>query len=341
MLRSLRSFTVLAGLPLLAVPACLSEEVTAPAPDADMATAAATTSRIAFLVFKPAGNDHRYDIYTMIPDGSGVRQLTSFGSYDGTMDWAPGATKLVDVMGGDIQLVSLDRSPVRNLTNTSNASESHPVWSPDGSKIVYGRGNDIYFMNANGSGQRNLTRTTAGEVEPRWSPDGRKIVYISSRLGNSAVHVMNADGSGQRRLTDGTSRWESGPVWSPDGRQIAFTAARGEGVDVYVINPDGSGLKNASYHPAGNGYPFWSPNSAKIAFSTNRKGSPEIYLMGRYGGSKTNLTQTPAAEDISRGWSPGGARILYQIGTEIWVMNADGSNKKRIYQGGRDAVWSH
>lgn len=64
--------------------------------------------------------------------------------------------------------------------------------------------------------------------------------------------------------------------------------------------------------------------------------------MGRYGGSKTNLTQTPATEEIPRGWSPGGARILYQKnGTEIWVMNADGSNKKRIHQGGTDAVWSH
>jgi TolB protein len=341
MLKSLRLFTIMAAVPLLAVLACEGEDIAGPTPETEMATAAATTSRIAFLVTKIVGDDEFEDVYTMIPDGSGVRRLTVNGNYY-DLDWAPGATKLAAVKGSDIALVSLDGSPVRNLTNTPGIGEAGPVWSPDGSKIVYWTENyEIYVMNANGSGQRNLTRSTDDEWTPRWSPDGRKIVYIGGPRGNPTVRVMNADGSGQRSLTDGTSNWEMGPVWSPDGRQIAFTAARGGNVDVYVINPDGSGLKNASNHPSEDGGPIWSPNSTKIAFGSNRKGPSEIYLMGRYGGSKTNLTQTPAAaEDNPRGWSPGGARILYQIGSQIWVMNADGTNKKLIYRGGTHAVWS-
>jgi Tol biopolymer transport system component len=332
------------GGPLLGVLACREEGITTPSGEtataaADIDMAAATTSRIAFIVYRAAGDGEVNNVYTMIPDGTAVRKITNDGLYR-DLDWAPGAAKIAAVNGGDIYAINADGSGSRNLTNTPGVGEHQPEWSPDGSKMVYHRGADIYVMNSNGSGQRNLTRSTTFESQPSWSPDGRRIVYISNRRGNTAVHVMNADGSGKRSLTDGASNWESSAVWSPDGRQIAFTASRGGSTDVYVINSDGSGLKNASNHPAGNAYPFWSPNSTKIVFSTNRKGKPEIYVMGRYGGSKTNLTQTPTAEDIPHGWSPGGARILYQISTDIWVMNADGSNKKRIYRGGEEAVWS-
>jgi Tol biopolymer transport system component len=316
-----------------------SEEAGTPTTDVEMATAAAGASRIAFIVTTYAGESFDDNVYTMIPDGTGVRQLTKSGLYH-SLDWAPGAAKIVAENGHDIYALNADGSGNRNLTNTPNVREAEPVWSPDGKKIVFNRDFDIYVMNADGSGQRNLTRSTAREGEPNWSPDGKKIVYIGPRLGNSAVYVMNADGSGKKNLTDGTSRWEGGPRWSPDGRQIAFNAFRNGSQDVYVVNSDGTGFRNLSNHPSGNGFPYWSPNSSKIAFSTNRKGSPEVYVMGRYGGSKTNLTQTAAIEEIPQGWSPGGARILFQVGLQIWVMNADGTNKKRIYQGGREAVWS-
>jgi len=45
-------------------------------------------------------------------------------------------------------------------------------------------------------------------------------------------------------------------------------------------------------------------------------------------------------------WSPDGKKLLYQVveanGTNIWVANADGSNKLALTHGGSngDAAWS-
>jgi Tol biopolymer transport system component len=106
------------------------------------------------------------------------------------------------------------------------------------------------------------------------------------------------------------------------------------------MNSDGTRQLNISNHPAADGMPYWSPNSAKIAFSTDRKGTGEIYVMGRYGGSKTRLTHTaPGVGSEPRGWSPGGARVLYQSGGGIWVVNVDGTNNHRVTNG-REAEWS-
>jgi TolB protein len=345
-LRKLARSLALGG-PLVAMLACRGEEITTPtdqpaipAGEIEMATAGA--SRIAFIVRFSSRVDDRSDIFTMIPDGTGVRQLTHGLFFEDHMDWAPGNAKLVAQAAGDIYVVNADGSGTKNLTNTSNADESDGMWSPDGRKIVYTRGSDIWVMNSNGTGQRNLTRSTASDDQPGWSPDGRKIVFLSGQVGIgqpgvATVHVMNADGSGKRSLTtNNTAQSDDDPRWSPDGRQIAFVRGYNE---IWVMNSDGSRQINVTNHPAGDGVPRWSPNSARIVFSSNRKGNPDVYVMGRYGGSKINLTQSPA-EEIPRGWSPGGARILYQIGSQIWVMNADGTNKKRIYQGGMDAVWS-
>jgi dipeptidyl aminopeptidase/acylaminoacyl peptidase len=320
------------GAPVLGALAC-SEDNESPTTGPDMATAAAGTSRIAFIVDRPDGETEMSDVYTIIPDGTGLRRLTSGQSYD-NVNWAPGGAnaKIAAEGGGDIYALNPDGTGGTNLTNTPNTGENEPVWSPDGSKIVYIRESDVWVMNANGSGQRNLTRSSAGDGSPRWSPDSRKILFLSV----GGVYVMNADGSGRRRLsTNSTAQGDSDPAWSPDGRLIAFQ----RGHEIYVMNSDGSGQKNVSNHPAGDGFPLWSPNSTKIAFSTNRKGNPEVYLMGRWGGGKINLTQTPTNEEVARGWSPGGARILFVTGREIWVMDADGSNRKRVTIG-RDPVWS-
>jgi Tol biopolymer transport system component len=307
----------------------------------DLATTTAVISKIAFTSYNQGGSDFDAHIFTVNPDGSGLRQITQDGGYR-DLDWAPGGAKIAAAAGTDIFAVNADGSGRRNLTRTLNADESHPVWSPTGSKIVYMRGGEVYVMNADGTNQRNLTKTTAFEREPNWSPDGSRIVYVKTMEGgNTGVHVMNADGSGKRRLSKSVTKWESHPRWSPDGRQIAFTAFRRGSVDVFVIYPNGTGETNLTKHPAGNGDALWSPKSTRIAFTTNRTGNPEVFTMGRWGGGKVNLTNTTSAGEVPYGWSPDGTRILYQSGPNLWVMRADGTQKRQInVRAAEYPVWS-
>jgi tricorn protease-like protein len=69
----------------------------------------------------------------------------------------------------------------------------------------------------------------------------------------------------------------------------------------------------------------------------------DLYAVNPAGGRLRRLTTTGAANSAS--WSPDGRRLVYSqfrgasSASAIWVMNADGSNKKRI-SNGYYPIWS-
>ena len=210
-------------------------------------------------------------------------------------------------------------------------------------KIVfssYRDGNtEIYIMNADGSNQTRLTNNPAADEYPSWSPDGKKIAFGSNRDGNNEVYIMNADGSNQTNLTDNPA-YDLGPSWSPDGKKIAFASERDGNVDVFIMNTDGSNQTRLTNNPAADVKPQWSPDGKKIAFQTTRNGKEDVYVMNSDGSNETRLTNNPAS-DLGLSWSPDGKKIafasrrdgnseIFYGNTEIYIMNADGSNQTRL-----------
>jgi hypothetical protein len=108
------------------------------------------------------------------------------------------------------------------------------------------------------------------------------------------------------------------PSWSPDGTKIAFVRAS----DIWVANADGSGQINLTNDAFGErSSPAWSPDGARIAFD----GEGEIWVMNASGGGETQLTSLGGLDPT---WSPDGTRLAFESrrnGSEIYVMNADGS----------------
>src|SRR5947207_15541288 len=84
---------------------------------------------------------------------------------------------------GDIYSISPDGSGLRNLTSTPGDYEQVPSISRDGTKIVFRRGFDpvsameLYTMNADGSGVARVTNNAFAEDFERWTPDGRQIIF--------------------------------------------------------------------------------------------------------------------------------------------------------------------
>ena len=210
--------------------------------------------------------------------------------------------------GTDMFTVAADGSGVTRLTG-QRGTEGDASWSPDGSKVAFTRARnpeegpyEIWVMNADGSGLRQLTRHRGFSIAPAWSPDGRKIVYATNavRRQRTGLYVMNSDGSGTQRLRTSRTRDYSDPSWSPDGARIAFAILRsGEtprefDSSIAVVDADDGGNLRRLTRPGGPDElnPNSSPSGSQIAFERNR---------------------------------------LFNVGqSDIWVMNADGSGKRRI-----------
>jgi len=115
------------------------------------------------------------------------------------------------------------------------------------------------------------------------------------------IAVMNPDGSGITDLhVNGFS-----PVLSPEGTHIAFCAVKDtQYSEIYVANADGTGSKRVTTGNKGDTCgPAWSHDGKKIAYYS--------------------FTQT----DPSRN-------------AEIWLMDADGGNAKRVAEHASSPAWS-
>jgi TolB protein len=129
------------------------------------------------------------EIYTMRPNGSGVRQLTFNDQFDGDASWSPDARKIA---------FSSERDAV-----------------PETPFQV-----EIYTMRADGSDQTRLTFDDLSDFLPAWSPDGRQIAFSSFRdvtpgtEDNAEIFTMRADGSNQVNRTNNLA-FDAAPDWQP------------------------------------------------------------------------------------------------------------------------------
>ena len=277
------------------------------------------------LAFGVRAADGSANIFSVLPDGKALRQLTT---------------------GPENHLCAAYSADGNQIAYCADVSGNFEIWT----------------MRANGTGQTQLTHLGGRALFPDFSRDGRKIAFAGT-VGddpNNEIYVVDAaTGAGLVALTSCAESATTGcyndyPAWSPDGSQIVYIHGDGFDADenpvneqVWVMNVDGTNQHPlTSDSPAKDQVPDWSPDGTKIAYASGASG---IWVMNADGSNQHKLTGCVASDpspcatgdDFGPVWSPDGTQIAFlrafgALGSNdrpVFVMNADGTNQHRLIDG--------
>jgi len=194
------------------------------------------------------------------------------------------------------------------------------------------------------------TGTSEGSVPP-W-----RIVYTlddekAGVGGGKGLNVLSSEASRAQRLVRSSVADIWSLAWSPDGRRVAYTIMIPTWVKsrseqrrrgLYSVLLGGSARHLTTAFDEGEA---WSPDSESIAvtrITVTQHGAAELptvrgglYIVPSAGGKPRLVARECAAPASSVGtWSPDGKQLVVLCGDAIWVVNADGSGKRRL--SGRD-----
>jgi TolB protein len=225
---------------------------------------------------------------------------------------------------------------VRQLTFGGENAEAY--FSPDGTKLIFQSTRDgfecdqIYEMIVDGSGVRLLSsgegRTTCAYYIPGTSdiiyasthasgkecppPPDRARGYVWRLYDSFDIYRADGDGGNLRPLTS-TPGYDAEPTVSADGKKIVFTSLRDGDIDIYSMNTDGSDVRRLTSETGYDGGPFYSRDGEWIVYRASRPKTE----------AEMEDYQTLLREGLLR---PGNL--------EIWVMRADGSDKRQVTSNG-------
>ena len=160
---------------------------------------------------------------------------------------------------------------------------------------------------------------------------------------NNAIYCIDTRGENLQHIGNQTGR-NCGPCWSPDGEKIAFYIHYTDrpAWSIFVMNADGGNVKQLTYTEN-----VWdhnsscSPDGATIVFGRESATSnAEIWIMDSSGNNLHKLENV-----IGNGpeWSPRGDQVAYHSSqdgnSEIYTMNIDGNDQRRLTNNSADDCW--
>ena len=162
------------------------------------------------------------------------------------------------------------------------------------------------------NGERILYSSTFAASDACPPPPDYSKGYVWPIYDTYTIYTAKTDGSDIRALSHAPG-YNAESTITRDGQHIVFTSTRNGDLDIYTMDADGSHVKQLTHELGYDGGPFWSYDGKKIVYRAEHPNTPE---------------QVKDYNDLL------GRGLIRPGNLELWVMNAEGSNKHQVTHNG-------
>ena len=229
---------------------------------------------------------------------------------------------------------------LRNVKQLSFGGENAEAYfSKDGKKLIFQSTRDgypcdqIYEINIDGTGLRKLSTGKGRTTCSYFFPDGKRYLYSSTHEAGADcppkpdysrgyvwaiypsydIFTAKADGTDLKNITHSPG-YDAEATIAPNGKRVVFTSMRDGDLDIYTMDLDGKNVKRLTNETGYDGGPFWSYDSQWIVFRAHHPKSEK---------------------DIADYKALLKENLIRPTTLEIWVMKADGSEKRQVTSNGK------
>jgi Tol biopolymer transport system component len=174
---------------------------------------------LAFEAFHDFSSGPVTSTWTVMPDGTGLIDVTLGDDDEGAPAWSPDGSALALHSGGNLWVWRSANDASQLTMPVTTFADPVPTWTPDGKTIIYSMSDSTVYMysvhriGADGTGDTELATPQNGAGRPSVSRDGKTIAFDAAEQNIIAFEIDTipiAGGTPARLLLD-----SSNPQYQP------------------------------------------------------------------------------------------------------------------------------